>query len=96
MIYVMECNGCGAKSTIECRMSEHERLVKPGFDCRCGGRVVQIIERSGADFVRSAFPKGDPRWEHVSNEPVYVKDKKHLKDLCEENGNTSRYLEDAV
>ena len=96
MIYVMECTGCKKQVEVECKLAEHKIVVKPGFDCACGGLYQQIIVNTGTVFVREGFPKGDPRWEHVSDEPMYIRDKSHLKDVCEQNGNVSRYLEDAV
>jgi len=94
MIYPMRCNRCGAEMDYNCPIKDHGALVKPGISCFCGGKYKQVITGGRTILVRSPFPKGDPRWEHATPDPVYVKDKEHLKDLCEEHGNISRYLED--
>jgi hypothetical protein len=45
-------------------------------------------------FAREAFPKNDPRWEHATDDGIPIRDEVHLKDVCQQNGNISRYLED--
>lgn len=94
MIYDMECDKCGGHTEIVCRLEEHMLQVKPGFRCICGGWISQIIGQPTVVFAREAFPKGDPRWEHATDEPVHIRDEVHLKDICQQNGNVSRYLED--
>lgn len=96
MIYEMECSDCKAYTTICCSIGRHETEVKPGLPCRCGGTMRQIFTQVKAVFAREGFPKNDPRWEHASNDGVPIRDKAHLRDVCQENGNISRYLEDAV
>lgn len=95
MIYDMECNSCACHSTVVCKISDHETVVKPGIPCRCGGTSFQIfLVPPRNTFMREPFPKGDPGWEHVTDEPTFIRDKGHLRGLCEENGSVSRYLED--
>lgn len=94
MIYDMECGDCGHRGEIICSLADHESVVKPGMQCTCGGKMTQIITPPSEVFLREPFPKGDPRWEHATNEPVHIRDHVHLRDICEANGNISRYLED--
>lgn len=94
MIYVMECNKCEQRTEIVCRLVEHAVKIKPGYQCVCGGYVRQVITPPTEAFAREAFPKGDPRWEHATDEPIHIRDHIHLRDICQENGNISRYLED--
>lgn len=92
MIYQMECDRCGKNTEMHCHLVEHETLIKPGWPCQCGGRVRQVLVNSGIAFAREAFPKGE--WEHVADDPVFIRDKAHLKDVCEEHGNISKFVED--
>lgn len=97
MIYEMECEYCKHTEDVVCTLAEHALLVKPGRKCsRCSATMYQIITSVRSVFAREGFPKNDPRWEHLTDEPVQVRDKAHLRDLCEETGSRSRYLEDAV
>jgi predicted nucleic acid-binding Zn ribbon protein len=95
MIYLMECESCGMQSEILCRLEEHTLRVKPGYSCtNCGAHVRQIIGTPKVVFAREGFPKGDPGWEHATDEPTFIRDAVHLKDVMQQNGSISRYLED--
>jgi predicted nucleic acid-binding Zn ribbon protein len=95
MIYEMECELCGYGADVECSLTEHNTLIKPGVVCPCcEGRMMQVLSPPKIVFAREGFPKGDPRWEHASDVPMYIRDRIHLKDVCEANGNISKYLED--
>lgn len=94
MIYVMECNSCDSRFDVECPLSDYNSVVKPGVSCICGGKYRHIIVPGGLRFAKEGFPKGDPGWEHVSDDPIFIRDKIHLKDICQQNGNISRFLED--
>jgi len=95
VIYEMQCDKCGAVDDVQATLAQHEVLVKPGIRCSCGGMFRQIFTAVRGVFAREGFPKGDPQWEHASPDPLYIRDKVHLRDVCQEHGNVSRYLEDA-
>lgn len=93
MIYEMECNSCEKRSEIVCSLAEHETLVRPGLPCSCGGRYMQVFSSGNYVFGREPFPKNDPRWEHATDFGTPISCKSQLKDICEQNGNYSQYLE---
>jgi predicted nucleic acid-binding Zn ribbon protein len=96
VIYELRCDKCIRSIDIHCSVAQHAELVKPGIACACGGHMSQYFSPPKIVWAREGFPKKDPRWEHVSDEPMEIRDKAHLKDICEQNGSVSRYLEDAV
>ena len=97
MIYEMECDCCEKRTDIVCSISDHEKMVKPGIPCSCGGTSTQVFLRPYASaFTREPFPANDPRWEHATNDGEAITCKSHLKDVCAREGSISRYLEDAM
>lgn len=93
MRYDVKCEGCGDEIEVTCSLEEHEWRIKPGFKCACGALYKQVFNAPRSVFAREGFPKGDPRWEHVTPDPVYIRDKYHLRDLCQEQGAVSHFLE---
>lgn len=95
MNYEFRCAvGCSRYTFISCKMSEYDR-VKAQQVC-CGQQMEPVIYGGQIAFLRDPFPKGYAITEHCCEEPVFCKDKAQLKDLTQENGMISRYLEDDV
>lgn len=66
------------------------KLNDPNFDkcCNCGQHVRKQIERSPAIHV---FPTG--YWEHIGPDPIKIKNRQQLKDVCQEHGVRANILD---
>lgn len=91
MIYEVVCEECREHGEIRMPLRDHEKLRKGEFFCPCGGQLRQIITTGLMGFMRSPFEKGYQ--EHVSPDGVNLRSERHLKDVCDENGLTSMWLE---
>ena len=91
MIYKTKCLDCGIIRDIKLPIQEYDKLKAGHYNCVCGGEVRQIITLPKVVISRSPFPSGLN--ENSFPDPVNVKDSKHCKDLCDEHGLTSGYLE---
>lgn len=92
MIYEFCCTKCTKRATIGIPMKLYDELKKDVV-C-CGQQMEPVITGGLGAFLREPFPKGYEITEHCTEEPVYCKDKSHLRDLVESKGMVSRYLED--
>ena len=92
-LYELKCSDCGHEMTITCRIRDHEENVKSGIPCACGGIHKQFHTGAPRSFLASSFPRGN--FEHIDFNPTYVRDKRELRDICEEKGLVSRLVEDA-
>ena len=91
MIYEVQCEVCGTHGDMRGTLADHKKLVSGKLECDCGGRLKQIFTTGPTSFMRSPFVKGYQ--EHVSPEGVNLRSERHLKDVCDENGLTSMWLE---
>lgn len=93
MIYETQCNSCKVKSEILLSIKSHDLLNDGKVLCSyCGtGILKQIISVPKHLFMRSPFPIGMS--ENPFPNPVDIKSKQHVKDLCQEHGLVSKRLE---
>lgn len=95
MRYEFICTKCSKTVEIGSTMKDYD-WNKAHMRC-CQQQMEPVIYGGlGVAFMREGFPKGYEITEHCTDEPVYCRDKSHLKDLCEQSGTVSRYLEDDV
>ena len=77
-LYDYDCEDCGHEFE-EFEIIKYRNNIK----CkRCKGSCKINITRSKQSI--HIFPEGV--WEHIAIDPVYVNDKKHLKQLCKQHG----------
>ena len=83
-LYDMKCTRCSNEQERFCRVADLEKQY-----CECGGRLKVIITNyHNQDWFK-------PHWnEHFSGEPIYVRTRSHLKELCKKYDVTSRALGD--
>lgn len=96
MIYEFKCQGkCGKVSSVSIALTEYD-IVKRHVQC-CGYPMERYFATPPVVvFARESFPKGTQIVEHCMDEPVFCRDREHLKDLCAESNSVSRFLEDDV
>ena len=76
-IYDYRCKECN-KEFEELATIAQRNLVKSP----CCDSSTMIVIKSGASYHR--FPEG--MFEHITENPIWVNDKPHLKQLCKEHG----------
>jgi len=84
-LYDMKCLNCGKEQEKFCSVVELHRQ-----ECsECGGRLKVLITNShNQDWFH-------PHWnEHFTGEPIWVRTRGHLKELCLKHNVTSRALGD--
>ena len=83
-LYDLECKSCKHKFEAYSKIKDRKEVVCP----QCGGLTEVLMSPPHKDWFR-------PYWnEHIEYEPVYVKSKQHLKELCLKNNVTCRALGD--
>lgn len=84
-LYDFACDSCGV---IE------ERLLKIDYDeqkcLKCDGPMRRWFGRNQPTYHR--FREG--WYEHIAEEPIYIRSKKQLKEECRQRGLTSIYAEE--
>lgn len=86
MIYEFKCPVCQEKEIFNVPLSEHSTIVRGARCIDCGAPAVQVISVA-KPIIRSSFPKNFVH-EHISAEPIKLRDEKHFRDVCKENGFT--------
>ena len=77
-LYDLECTKCAHEFEDFVKMDERGDVPCP----ECGSETVVVIHKNGSAV--QLFPEG---WfEHIAKEPMYISDKKQLKQACEDNG----------
>lgn len=92
MKYEFKCKKCGACMEIESTMKDYD--WNKAHMRHCQQLMEPVIYGGLGAFLREPFEKGYKIAEHAVADPVFCRDKAHLKDICAESGTTSRFLED--
>lgn len=83
-LYDCRCTKCGHEFEHLCKIAEI-----PGIKCQgCGGKAETLITNNKKDWFK---PYWDPDF---GLEPVFVRSRGHLKELCLKHNVTSRALGD--
>lgn len=85
-LYDMRCTGCGLEEERLVRFSERDKQV-----CRRCEAPMRVIFRGSAGRYHP-FPEG--WWEHLDTKPIYIRNKRQLREECRRRGLSSQYLED--
>ena len=92
MIYELECNKCNDIIELDASIKDHESLIKPGIEHGlCGGRYFQIFTKVDRPAIREPFPKGLN--ENMAPNPVFIRDKIHARDIGQEWGTGSKWVD---
>lgn len=82
-LYDVKCQKCEREFEHVCKISEIDNIT-----CSCGGKCKTLITNNKRDW----FPEGGFWHPNFDTEPVFVKTKKHFKELCKQYNMTSRAL----
>lgn len=74
-LYDYKCIRCGKEFEKFASIADRKNVSSP-----CCHLVAEQIIKPPSVHI---FPEGP--WEHISRDPIYVNDKRHLKDLCKEH-----------
>ena len=85
-IYLRQCSDCGHEWD-ELRSLKDYKLTNPCPECGCIHINRPIVSAHYIPFKEGWF-------EHITTEPLYIKNKQELRDACRKHGKTSVYLED--
>jgi len=91
MIYVFQCLGCGEEVELSMPAAQYETTKKSLF-CQCGGQITQVLFPPKTIFNRTGFPRNFVH-EHISDNPVKLRDKKHFMDVSQQNGWTPSWFD---
>lgn len=81
-LYDYQCEACEVVFEEFKHIDERENMVCP----KCGEKAKLLISRTKEDWFK-------PHWnEHITHMPVYVKSKRHYKELCKKYGVMARCL----
>ena len=83
-LYDAKCMICGKEFEHFCHIDEIDRII-----CNCGGRAKTLITNTRSqDWFK-------PHWNpNFDIEPVFVRSRNHMKQLCKQYNLTSRALGD--
>jgi len=83
-LYDMQCEKCKKQVEIFCKIKDIKNQK-----CSCGGRLkILITNYHNQDWFK-------PHWnEHFTDKPVFVRSKRHMKELCLKYNVTSKALGD--
>ena len=83
-LYDMRCKTCGMEFEHLCKIAEMQLARCP----ECDSPAKALISPPKRDWFR-------PHWnEHFDEKPIFVKSKRHMKELCLKYDVTSRALGD--
>lgn len=86
-LYRYKCGNCGKEFT-ELRSVENRRKDIRCPECNCKTNKL-VFNRYNRGFVL------EPQWfEHIDEEPIFIRNKKHLKEECEKRGLEAKCLYD--
>jgi len=83
-LYDVKCTACGKEFEHFCRINEINNIT-----CSCGGKCKTLItNHRNQDWFK-------PHWNpNFDIHPIYVKSRKHMKELCDKYGMISHALGD--
>ncbi len=85
-LYDYECLRCGEAFEAFRRIEEREYALCP----KCGFIAEQVLKQAKRDFTHRI----EGWWRDISPEgPVYVRSKRHLKELCKRHGVYAKCLD---
>lgn len=82
--YCLRCDACGIEEQHVVPISERNSIP---LECGHLGRVV--IKPAAMHFFRVGW------YEHITSEPLFIRNRKELHEACEKHGQYSRYLIDS-
>jgi len=86
-VYGSYCPRCGWSGEILTQGKVHKGTI---YDCCPGCGYAPIKVDYGRSIPRIQILDVEGWWEHIAEEPIYIRDKKHLMEECQKRGLTPR------